>query len=64
MVVVPLTSGFCPLLGEVGPGTCASFLVGGTVAFPLVVIVGFILLVGRVMSRDVFKGVCELRTTL
>ena len=35
-VVAPLTSGVCPLVGEVDPETCASFLVGGPGAFPLV----------------------------
>ena len=34
--VVPLDSGVCPLVGEVDPETCASFLVGGPGAFPLV----------------------------
>ena len=31
-----LGSGVCPLVGEVGPGTCAGFLVGGIGACPLV----------------------------
>ena len=29
-IVFPLACGVCPLVGEVGPGTCAGFLVGGT----------------------------------
>ena len=33
-VVVPLASGFCPLVGEVCPGAYAGFLVGGTGAYP------------------------------
>ena len=29
-VVVPLVSVDCPLVGDVGPGACACFLVGGS----------------------------------
>ena len=36
-IVVPLDSGVYPLVGEVGSGTCAGFLMGGTGACPLVV---------------------------
>ena len=35
-IVVLLASGVCPLVGEVGPGACAGFLVGGTGACLLV----------------------------
>ena len=34
-VILP-GSGVCPMLGEVDPGACAGFLVGGTSACPLV----------------------------
>lgn len=33
-VLVPLSSGCCPLLSNVSPGVCADFLVGATGAFP------------------------------
>ena len=35
-IIVPLASGVCPLVGEVGPGACAGFLLGETGACPLV----------------------------
>ena len=35
-VVVPLASVVCSLVGEVGPGACVGFLVGGTGACALV----------------------------
>ena len=31
-----LASVVCPLVGEVGPGDCVDFLVGGTVIYTLV----------------------------
>ena len=35
-IVVPLASGSCTLVGEVAPGACVGFLVGGNGACPLV----------------------------
>ena len=34
--MVPLASGVCLLVGEIGPGSCAGFLVDRTGACPLV----------------------------
>lgn len=34
-VLDPCASGVCPLVGKVGPGAGACFLIGGTDAFPL-----------------------------
>lgn len=36
-LIAPLPSGVCPLVGEVGPGPCAGFLMRRTAACPLVV---------------------------
>lgn len=35
-VLDPCASGVCPLVGKVGPGVCAGFLVDRTGVFPLV----------------------------
>ena len=56
-IIVPLASGVCPLVGEVGPGPSAGFLVGWAGACPLLGGAG-------AMSKGVFWGGCEISTTL
>ena len=63
-IVVLLASAVCSLSGDFGPGACADFLVRGTGACPLVGGLGFAPLVGRAVSRGVFRGVCVFRKTL
>ena len=60
--VVPLASAVCPLVGQVVPGVCAGFLVGGTGAYSWWVELGLVPLVGRATSRGVFRGSCGLMT--
>ena len=45
-VIAFLASSFCPFMGEVGQGTCAQFLMGGTDVCPPVP------LLGRSVLRD------------
>ena len=54
-IVAPFASGVCPLVVKVGPGACACPLVGEVGSCPYG---------GRAMSRGVFRGGCELSTTL
>ena len=63
-VVVPLASGVCPLVGEVGQGACVGFLVGGTGAYVLVGRAGSSPSGGQCHIRGCVLGVCELSTTL
>ena len=63
-VIVALASVVCPLVGEVGPGACVGFLVGGTGAYTLVDRAESLPPMGRASSGDVFWGVCDLSTTL
>ena len=46
--------------GEVGPGACVDFLVGGIGVCPLMGGAGLVPLIGRAVSRGVFGGGCEL----
>ena len=59
--MTPFASDICPLVGEVGTGACAGFLLRGTGACPLLGRAGLFPLVGSAMSRDVFRGSCGLR---
>ena len=64
--VVLLASGVCPLVGEIGLGACAGFLVGRPGAYSLVGGAGSCHSGdrGRAMSSGVFIGGFWLRTTL
>lgn len=52
------------MVDKAGPESCAGLVVGVVGAFPLVVDLGLGPLVGRVMSRYLFRGVCGLMKTL
>ena len=51
-------------MGEVGPGLVQASWWEGLVPTPWWVELGLVCLVGRTMSRGVFRGGCELSTTL
>ena len=60
-IVAPLASGVCPLVSEVGPKSCAGFLVYGLVPAHWW---GQLSLVGRTVLRGVSRDDYELRMTL
>ena len=63
-IAAPFSSGVCPLVSEVGPKSCAGFLVYGLVPAHWLGELGLTPLVGKTVSRPVFRVDCELRMTL
>ena len=60
-IVLLLPFGVCPLVGETHLEACADFLVGVTGVWWLVGGANSWSSVGRVMSKDLYRGSCELR---